>query len=116
MRGSMKRNIFIILSIILLTLFSGFTFADWPPETGALVPGNGLEFPTKLEVVNESLQSMLDGGALVISSYVAQNGPIVTIKRHNPKKSSMQYLICILKGAGIGSDQNVATSKCYAYN
>ncbi|MEA9389756.1 hypothetical protein SJI19_04165 [Acerihabitans sp. TG2] len=45
-----------------------------------------------------------------MSSSVAQDGPIVTIKY---KKS---YVVCMLKGAGTGSDQNVATSTCYAMN
>ena len=84
--------------------------ANWPPETGAKVLGNALEYPTKLEPVNRSLQEMLNEGATVVSSGLGENGPVVTLH------SGKNYVICILKGAGTGSDQNVATSKCYAMN
>lgn len=93
-----------------ITICSFDTFANWPPETGALVAGNALEYPTKLDAVDNSLETMLNSGAKMISSYVANDGPIVTIKYQQ------QYIICMLKGAGMGSDQNVATSKCYAFN
>ncbi|AUH02223.1 hypothetical protein PCO86_03590 [Pectobacteriaceae bacterium CE70] len=98
--------------VYLLLFLSAFTVsaAGWPPVTGAKVPGNAMEFPTKLEPVNSSLETMLNKGAEVVSSYVGQYGPVVTIKNNK------HYIICILKGAGTGSDQNVATSKCYAMN
>lgn len=94
---------------------SVLAMANWPPETGQLVPGNGLEYPTKLEAVNVSLQTMLDAGAEIISSYIATDGPVVTIKQHK-ENTALQYFICVVKGAGTGSDQNIATSKCYAFN
>lgn len=53
---------------------------------------------------------MPDKGTAIISFYVAENGPVVTIKYHN------QYIICIIKGTGMESDQNVSTSKYYAMN
>ncbi|MCF5706652.1 hypothetical protein GIV19_05045 [Pseudomonas syringae] len=96
------------LALILSTPFA--SAAGWPPETGAKVAGNALEVPTKLEATDVSLEKMLNDGAKVVSSYVAQDGPVVTVlnKKH--------YVICMLKGAGTGSDQNVATSKCYVMN
>ncbi|ORC61704.1 hypothetical protein BZK31_02005 [Pseudomonas floridensis] len=102
----------LLLSLPLaLLLGTSLASADgWPPETSAKVPGNALEWPTRLEPVNVSLEKMLNAGATVVSSYVAQDGPVVTIvsKKHT--------IICMLKGAGTGSDQNVATSKCYSMN
>lgn len=98
-----------LVSLCILTS-SFYAFANWPPKTSSLVPGNGLEYPIKLDSVNDSLETMLNSGAKVISSYIANDGPIVTIKYQQ------QYIICVLKGAGIGSDQNVTTSKCYALN
>ena len=93
------------LALVLITTFA--SAAGWPPETGAKVVGNALEV---LEATDVSLEKMLNDGAHVVSSYVAQDGPVVTVlnKKH--------YAICMLKGAGMGSDQNVATSKCYVMN
>lgn len=102
----MKMLIVLVLSGV-ATLASA---ANWPPQTGAKVPGNALEYPTKLEPVNRSLQHMLNEGATVVASELGENGPVVTL---HSKKS---YVICMLKGAGTGADQHVATSKCYAMN
>ncbi len=99
------------LCFAVLTSAISFTAAaQWPPETGAQVPGNALEYPTRLSAVNESLEQMLDQGGAIISSTPGADGPIVTLKK------GKHYIFCVLKGAGSGSDQNVATSKCYAMN
>lgn len=94
-----------------LTLSAAFSAAaQWPPETGAKVPGNALEYPTRLSAVNDSLEHMLNQGAAVITTSPGTDGPMVTIKK------GKHYIICVLKGAGTGADQNVATSKCYQMN
>ncbi|MFC6376849.1 hypothetical protein [Tatumella terrea] len=99
------------LCFAVLTSAISFTAAaQWPPETGAKVPGNALEYPTRLSAVNSSLEQMLDQGAVIISSSLGTDGPLVTIRK------GKHYIFCMLKGAGSGSDQNVATSKCYAMN
>ncbi len=95
---------------LLATVVSFPASAAWPPETGAKVPGNALEYPTQLSAVNQSLEQMLNQGAEIIASSLASDGPVVTIRLHK------HYIICLLKGAGSGSDQNVSTSKCYAMN
>lgn len=100
----------VFLSVLLMVGFSSSLQAAWPPETGSKVPGNALEYPTKLAAVDTSLEKMLNRGATVISSSIGQNGPVVTLHDKN------RYLVCLLRGAGIAADQNVATSKCYALN
>ena len=105
----MKTQI-ILTAIALSGVATLASAANWPPETGAKVPGNVLEYPTKLAPVNRSLQQMLNEGATLVSSGLGENGPVVTLH------SGKSYVICVLKGAGTGSDQNAATSKCYAMN
>lgn len=100
----------IALPALLGAVFSCSSYAAWPPETGQKVPGNALEYPTRLEPVNQSLEKMLNAGARVVSSYIGDAGPVVTVL------SNKHYVICTLRGKGTGSDQNVATSKCYAMN
>ncbi|WP_294901324.1 hypothetical protein [Tatumella sp. UBA2305] len=102
-----------LITLLLLSFTTATSFsaaAQWPPETGAKVPGNALEYPTRLSPVNQSLEQMLNQGGEIIASSLASDGPVVTLrlKKH--------YIFCLLKGAGSGSDQNVATSKCYAMN
>lgn len=104
----MKKLITLLLPLAAVLSFSAA--AQWPPETGAKVPGNALEYPTRLSAVNQSLEQMLNQGGEIISSSLASDGPVVTLRLHK------HYIICLLKGAGSGSDQNVATSKCYAMN
>ncbi|EOS94880.1 hypothetical protein LU631_22085 [Erwinia tracheiphila] len=70
------------------------------------MPGNALEYPTKLDTVNQSLEQLLNGGAKIVSSY----GLALTLTH---KKKSV---LCLVKGAGDGTVQNVATSRCYALN
>ncbi len=98
----------LLLSFATVTSFSAA--AQWPPETGAKVAGNALEYPTRLSAVNQSLEQMLNQGGEIITSSLASDGPVVTLRLHK------HYIICLLKGAGSGADQNVATSKCYAMN
>lgn len=105
----MKKSL-IPLSLALILSASFASAGSWPPETSAKVHGNALEYPTKLEAVNVSMEEMLNAGATVVSSYVADIGPVVTLK------NKKHYVICMLRGAGTGSDTNVATSKCYAMN
>ena len=84
--------------------------SGWPPESGSRVPGNALEYPTKLSPLNVSLEKLLNNGAKVISTSLASDGPVVTVQ------NGKHYIICLLKGAGSGIDQNVSTSRCYAMN
>lgn len=101
----------LVLFCLLSLPFTNFALASqWPPETGANVAGNALEVPTKLTGITTSLENLLNAGAHVITSSLGDNGPVITVKYRQ------QFIICILKGAGIGSDQKIATSKCYAMN
>ncbi|ARU96312.1 hypothetical protein [Tatumella citrea] len=104
------KNLITLLLLIFVAVSSFSAAAQWPPETGAKVPGNALEYPTRLSAVNQSLEQMLNQGGKIISSSLASDGPVVTLRFHQ------HYIICLLKGAGSGSDQNVPTSKCYAMN
>ncbi len=97
--------------LALLSLSVSFgAAAQWPPETGARVPGNALEVPTQLSAVNQSLEQLLDHGGQVISSYVATDGPVVTLRKDK------HYILCMVKGASSSPGQKVATSKCYQMN
>lgn len=108
-REMMKKGLIVtICSLLLLPALA--SAAGWPPESGARVPGNALEYPTKLEALNQSLEKLLNGGAKIVSASLGNDGPVVIL---NNKKQSV---ICLVKGAGSGSDQNVATSRCYAMN
>ncbi|MBT0720199.1 hypothetical protein EFZ10_11060 [Tatumella sp. TA1] len=104
----MKIFAFIVGSLALLT--SPFSSAQWPPETGAKVPGNTLELPTTLKPVSVPLEKLLNQGATLITAQRDVNGPVVTVKK------GKQYIMCIVIGAGSGGDQNIATSRCYAMN
>lgn len=99
-----------LLALAATLSISAFADTDWPPETGAKVPGNALDVPTMLEGVQDSLETMLNNGGKVISAYVEDDGPVVTLVYQN------KNIICLLKGAGTGSNQRVATSKCYRLN
>lgn len=97
--------------LALLSLSASFgAAAQWPPETDARVPGNALEVPTQLSAVNQSLEQLLNQGGQVISSYVAADGPVVTLRKNK------HYILCMVKGASSSPGQNVATSKCYQMN
>ena len=102
---------FSALCLTVLTSALSFTAAaQWPPESGAKVPGNALEYPTRLSAVNHSLEQLLDQGAVIVSSSLGSDGPVVTLR------NGKHYTFCLVKGAGSGADQNVSTSKCYALN
>lgn len=104
-------KIFSALFLVLTTLMVSFSAAaQWPPETGAKVAGNALEIPTQLSAVNTSLEQLLNQGGVVISSYAATDGPVVTLR------NGKHYIICLVKGAGSSPGQNVPTSKCYQMN
>jgi len=104
----MKTIAMILCGVTLLT--SPFTFAQWPPEAGAKVPGNTLELPTTLKPVSVPLDKLLNQGATIITAQRDTNGPTVTLKK------GKHYIMCTVAGAGSGSDQNVATSRCYEMN
>jgi hypothetical protein len=106
----MFKSAAILCGILFLQPSNFAQAAEWPPETGAKVAGNALEMPTKLVGITTSLEDLLNTGAEVIASSLEDNGPVITVKYRK------QFIVCILKGAGIGSDQKIATSKCYALN
>ena len=103
------KNLLLIVGCLSL-VFSSATFAQWPPETGAKVPGNTLELPTTLKPVQVPLDKLLNQGATLITAQRDINGPTVTLRK------GKQYIMCTVVGAGSGSDQNTATSRCYAMN
>lgn len=82
----------------------------WPPETSVRAPLNALEYPTKLEPVNQSLADLLNDGAKVVSAYVGEKGPIVTVQKRN------KATLCLVIGPDPTTDQNVPTSRCYSLN
>lgn len=93
-----------------LLIFSVGAMADWPPAGGAKVPGNTMELPTTLKPVEQPLDHLLNEGGAVISAQQGEHGPVVTLKKGS------QYIMCLLIGAGDGGDQNISTSRCYAFN
>ncbi|MBB3870829.1 hypothetical protein [Brevundimonas mediterranea] len=82
----------------------------WPPETSVRAPLNALEYPTVLEPVNRSLAALLDDGAKVVSAYVGEKGPIVTVQKRG------KVTVCLVIGPDPSTDQNVPTSRCYNLN
>ncbi len=104
----MKKISAIVISC--LGLMAPYASADWPPEAGAKVPGNTLELPTTLTPVQQPLDKLLNQGASIITASREANGPVVTLKK------GKRYIMCMVTGAGSGSDQNIATSRCYAMN
>lgn len=82
----------------------------WPPQTSVRTPLNALEYPTALEPVNASLTDLLNDGAKVVSAYVGDKGPIVTVQKRN------KVTVCLVIGPDPATDQNVPTSRCYHLN
>lgn len=106
----MFKSVVVLFGILFLHSSNFAQASQWPPETGGKVAGNALEVPTKLVGITASLEQLLNEGAEVIASSLADKGPVITVKYRQ------QFIVCILKGAGVGSDQKIATSKCYALN
>ncbi|SDB81907.1 hypothetical protein [Acinetobacter boissieri] len=98
--------------LITLSTLSHLSYADshWPPQTGAKVAGNALEYPTVLKAEQKPLSEFLNQGAKIVSTQIEDTGPVLTLQ--HGKKS----LICFVYPANSSSDQNVATSKCYGLN
>ncbi|KQN04078.1 MULTISPECIES: hypothetical protein [unclassified Sphingomonas] len=82
----------------------------WPLGEGVKSPDKALSMPTKLAPVSQSLTALLDAGGTIVSSYVAPTGPVVTLRLRK------RFMICLLQGTNPATDQNVATSECYALN
>lgn len=82
----------------------------WPLVDSAKSPSKALNFPTKLDPVQKSLTDVLKSGGKVITSSLLDAGPVVTVV------SGRIYMICLVKGTNPATDQNVATSECYALN
>ncbi|MBT0725314.1 hypothetical protein HH682_12985 [Rosenbergiella sp. S61] len=104
----MKITALILSSLTLLV--SPLSLAQWPPETGAKVPGNTLELPTTLKPISVPLDKLLNEGATLITAQRDTNGPTVTLRR------GKHYIMCSVMGAVSGEDQNIATSRCYEMN
>ncbi len=84
--------------------------ARWPLADATKSPAKALDIATMLDPVDRSLTDILRGGGKIVSSYVGATGPVVTVVK------GRTYMICLLKGANPATDQNVATSECYAMN
>ncbi len=83
---------------------------QWPLEGPVKTPSKALQVPTKLDPVSRSLTDILNGGGKIVSSYVGRTGPVVTVAVKG------KYVVCLLVGQNPQTDQNVATSECYALN
>lgn len=107
-----KRTLFCagLLFCFLQTAFASNGEAIWPPEPSAKVPGNAAEYPTTLTPINQSLSTLLNNGGKVINAYIVPDGPVVTLKKGKVS------IICMVIGPNPSTDQNVATSRCYALN
>ncbi|WEV49127.1 hypothetical protein OZX61_01155 [Acinetobacter sp. ESL0695] len=97
-------------AILALGIQSTFAQMSWPPETGAKVVGNALEYPTTLNSQQKPMSDFLNHGAKIINTQMGERGPIFTLQQG--KKS----LLCFVYPANAQTDQNVATSKCYGLN
>lgn len=82
----------------------------WPLAESAKSPTKALSVPTRLDPVSQSLTDMLNRGGKIIASQLGATGPVVTLTYRS------RYLVCIVQGANPATDQNVATSECYALN
>ena len=105
-----RPTLFIIFCLAQTAFTSSVQASAWPAEEGAKVPLNAAAIPTQLNPLNESLEQMLNSGAKIVTAYVADNGPVVTVQREQ------RYSICLLSGADPKSQQSVPTSRCYALN
>ncbi|WP_156340369.1 hypothetical protein [Sphingomonas sp. Leaf17] len=83
---------------------------QWPLEGPVKTPSKALQVPTKLDPVNQSLTDILNSGGRIVSSYIGRTGPVVTVMAKG------KYTVCVLVGQNPQTDQNVATSECYALN
>lgn len=104
---------FYLLASLFLSLLPTQLLAQqtrWPLEEGVKSPHKALSVPSKLSPVSQSLTDMLNAGGTIISSYVATTGPVVTVRLRKT------YMVCLLQGVNPATDQNVATSECYALN
>ncbi len=82
----------------------------WPLEGPVKTPSKALEVPTTLAPASQSLTDMLNGGGRIVSSHVGKNGPVVTVVRKG------KWTVCVVAAQNPKTDQNVATSECYALN
>lgn len=82
----------------------------WPLGDGVKAASKALQVPTTLAPVDRSLTDLLNKGARIVGSSVGPNGPIVTVTLG--RKSMM----CFVTAQNPATDQNVATSECYALN
>ncbi|ESK38674.1 hypothetical protein P256_01491 [Acinetobacter nectaris CIP 110549] len=97
-------------AVMCLGLQTGFAATSWPPETGAKVVGNALEYPTTLSGQQKSMTDFLNHGAKIINTQMGERGPIFTLQQ------GKKFLLCFIYPANPETDQNVATSKCYGLN
>ncbi|ARO14327.1 hypothetical protein BVG79_00977 [Ketogulonicigenium robustum] len=97
-------------ALIALTTASHAQQPTWPVDGAARVPSKAMEFPTTLDPVGKPLDALLNEGASIISSFLGETGPIITIANDG------KYTFCLIHGANPQTDQNVATSECYALN
>lgn len=82
----------------------------WPLEGPVKTPSKALEVPTRLAPMSESLTDILNSGGRIVSSYIGKAGPVVTVVRKS------KWTVCIVTAQDPKTDQNVATSECYALN
>ena len=82
----------------------------WPLGESVKSPSKALSVPTKLDPVSQSLTDMLNSGGRIVDSHLGATGPVVTLTWRK------RNVLCILQGANPATDQNVATSECYALN
>ena len=82
----------------------------WPLEGPVKTPSKALEVPTTLAPVSQSLTDILNGGGRIVSSHIGKNGPVVTVVRKG------KWTVCVVAAQNSQTDQNVATSECYALN
>lgn len=103
-------------AVVVATLVTAFTApataqgGRWPLEGPVKTPSKALEVPTTLAPVSQSLTEMLNGGGRIVSSQIGKNGPVVTVVRKG------KWTVCVVAAQNPQTDQNVATSECYALN
>ena len=109
----MKKSKFLktlLITTVVCGISSAYAESKWPPETGAKVKGNALEYPTTLEAANNSLSYYLNKNATITSTQVTDRGPVFTLKQD--KKN----LICFVYPIDQVAGKETATSKCYKLN
>ncbi|WP_237412174.1 hypothetical protein [Acinetobacter nectaris] len=93
-------------AVMCLGLQTSFAAISWPPETGAKVVGNALEYPTTLSGQQKSMTDFLNHGAKIINT---QMGELDQYLHYSKERNSYSvlFILLTLKRIRMSQHQNV---------